>query len=68
MDAITDNLDLFWRGILKTLEICVWAGILALVAGLGLGVIILKVGIDRGGRLLERRWPEALQAVSERVG
>jgi glutamate transport system permease protein len=33
MDAITDNLDLFWRGILKTLEICVWAGVLALVIG-----------------------------------
>jgi glutamate transport system permease protein len=33
MDAITDNLDLFWRGILTTLEICVWAAVLSLVIG-----------------------------------
>jgi len=33
MDAITDNLDLFGRGVLKTLEICVWAAVLSLVVG-----------------------------------
>jgi glutamate transport system permease protein len=33
MDAITDNLDLFARGILKTLEICAWSAVLALVIG-----------------------------------
>jgi glutamate transport system permease protein len=33
MEAITDNLDLFGRGILKTLEICLWSGVLALVIG-----------------------------------
>ena len=33
MDAITDNLDLFGRGILKTLEICAWSAVLALVIG-----------------------------------
>jgi glutamate transport system permease protein len=33
MDAITDNLDLFARGVLKTLEICVWAAVLSLVIG-----------------------------------
>ena len=45
-----------------------WVGILALVVGLGIGLVVLRIGIDWGGRLLERRWPEALQAVSERVG
>ena len=33
MDAITDNLDLFERGVLKTLEICVWAGVVSLIVG-----------------------------------
>jgi ABC-2 type transport system permease protein len=36
--------------------------------GLGSGVVVFKIGIAWGGRLLERRWPEALQAVSEKVG
>jgi ABC-2 type transport system permease protein len=45
-----------------------WVGVLALLVGLGLGLVVLKIGIDWGGRLLERRWPEALSAVSERVG
>jgi ABC-2 type transport system permease protein len=45
-----------------------WAGALALVVGLGSGLVVLKIGIDWGGRLLERRWPEALSAVSEKVG
>jgi glutamate transport system permease protein len=33
LDAITDNLDLFWHGILKTLGICIWAAIGALLLG-----------------------------------
>jgi ABC-2 type transport system permease protein len=45
-----------------------WVGVLALVVGLASGLAVFKVGIGWGGRLLERRWPEALQAVSERVG
>jgi ABC-2 type transport system permease protein len=45
-----------------------WVGILALLVGLGSGLVLLRVGIRWGGRLLERRWPEALAAVSERVG
>jgi ABC-2 type transport system permease protein len=45
-----------------------WAGVLALVVGLGSGLVVLKIGIDWGGRLLERRWPEALSAASEKVG
>jgi ABC-2 type transport system permease protein len=45
-----------------------WVGALALVVGLGSGLVVFKIGIDWGGRLLERRWPEALSAVSEKVG
>ena len=45
-----------------------WAGTLALVVGLASGLLVFKIGIGWGGRLLERRWPEALSAVSERVG
>ena len=45
-----------------------WAGLLALVVGVGLGVVVFQIGIAWGGRLLERRWPEVLSAVSERVG
>ena len=41
-------------------------GRLALVVGLASGLVVFKVGIGWGGRLLERRWPEALQAVSEK--
>jgi hypothetical protein len=28
---------------------------------------VLRIGIRQGGRLLDRRWPEVLQAVSERT-
>jgi glutamate transport system permease protein len=33
MDAITDNYEFFLRGILKTLEICAWSAVIALVLG-----------------------------------
>ena len=45
-----------------------WAGALALLVGLASGVVVFRIGIGWGGQLLERRWPEALQAVSEKVG
>ena len=45
-----------------------WVGALALVVGLASGLVVFRIGISWGGRLLERRWPEALQAVSEKVG
>lgn len=45
-----------------------WVGGLALAVGLASGLLVLKVGIGWGGRLLERRWPEVLTAVSDRVG
>ncbi len=45
-----------------------WVGVLALVVGLVSGAMVLRVGIAWGGRLLERRWPETLQAVSEGAG
>ena len=44
-----------------------WPGWLALPVGIAVGLVVLRVGTDRGGRLLERRWPEALAAVSERA-
>ncbi|SER34504.1 hypothetical protein [Microlunatus flavus] len=52
-------LGAFWRP---------WAGWLALPVGLVLGLAALRVGTVQGGRLLDRRWPEALRAVSERAG
>jgi ABC-2 type transport system permease protein len=45
-----------------------WVGLLALPVGLICGVVVLRVGVGWGGRLLDRRWPEVLQAVSERAG
>lgn len=45
-----------------------WVGFLVLPFGLACGLVALKIGIDRGGRVLDRRWPEVLQAVSEKSG
>jgi ABC-2 type transport system permease protein len=45
-----------------------WVGVVALVVGLASGIVVLRIGIRLGGRLLDRRWPEVLQAVSERTG
>ncbi|CAA9310728.1 MAG: FIG00945601: hypothetical protein, partial [uncultured Friedmanniella sp.] len=42
-----------------------WLGWLAVPVGLASGALVLVLGVDRGGRLLERRWPEVLAAVSE---
>ena len=33
MDAVTDNLDLFWSGFLRSLGICLWAMVGSLVLG-----------------------------------
>ena len=33
MEAITDNLDLYWNGLIKTLEICLFSAIGSLVLG-----------------------------------
>jgi glutamate transport system permease protein len=33
VSVIIDNLDLYWHGVLTTLKICLYAGVLALVAG-----------------------------------
>lgn len=44
-----------------------WVGYLTIPVGLILGLVILRVGIRQGGRLLDRRWPEVLAAVSERT-
>ncbi|GAA3564805.1 hypothetical protein GCM10022197_20620 [Microlunatus spumicola] len=41
-----------------------WA---ALPVGLLTGLVLLRVGMVQGGRLLDRRWPEVLRAVSERA-
>ena len=48
----------FWRP---------WLGWVALPVGVLVGLVVLRVGIVRGGRLLDRRWPEVLLAVSERA-
>lgn len=46
----------FWNG---------WLAWLGLVLGLMIGPIVLWQGVVRGGRMLDRRWPEVLAAVSE---
>ena len=43
-----------------------WVGYLTLPVGLVCGLVVLRVGIAQGGRILDRRWPEVLTAVSER--
>ena len=59
---------------LPTIGLVVWSfftpgsGLVALVVGLASGLVVLRIGIGWGGRLLDRRWPEVLQAVSERAG
>ena len=44
-----------------------WAGWLALPVGVVTGLLVLRLGLVRGGRLLDRRWPEVLASVSERT-
>ena len=45
-----------------------WLGWLAVPVGLATGLVALWAGIRWGGRQLDRRWPEAMLAVSERTG
>jgi ABC-2 type transport system permease protein len=45
-----------------------WVGWLSLPLGLLIGGVVLRLGIIQGGRLLDRRWPEVLRAVSEKSG
>jgi ABC-2 type transport system permease protein len=44
-----------------------WLGWVALVVGVVGGLVCLLAGIGWGGRLLDRRWPEVLAAVSEKA-
>jgi ABC-2 type transport system permease protein len=44
-----------------------WVGYLTLPVGLVCGFIVLRIGIMQGGRILDRRWPEAMLAVSEKA-
>jgi ABC-2 type transport system permease protein len=44
-----------------------WVGYLTLPIGLVCGFIVLRIGIAQGGRILDRRWPEAMLAASERA-
>jgi len=45
-----------------------WAGWVALPVALACGLLAVWLGITWGGRLIDRRWPEVLASVSERVG
>lgn len=45
-----------------------WLGWLALPMGIAIGAVVLKIGIAQGGKLLDRRWPEVMAAVSEKAG
>jgi ABC-2 type transport system permease protein len=40
---------------------------LTLPVGLVCGFVVLRIGIAHGGRILDRRWPEAMRAVSEKT-
>jgi ABC-2 type transport system permease protein len=44
-----------------------WAGYLIPPIGLAWGLLALRIGIREGGKVLDRRWPEVLMAVSERA-
>jgi ABC-2 type transport system permease protein len=44
-----------------------WVGYLTLPVGLVCGFIVLRIGIMQSGRILDRRWPEAMLAVSEKA-
>jgi ABC-2 type transport system permease protein len=44
-----------------------WLGWIALPLGLLFGYVLLRVGIAQGGKLLDRRWPEVMGAVSEKA-
>jgi len=43
-----------------------WAGWASIPVGLATGLVVLRLGLVHGGRLLDRRWPEVIAAVSER--
>jgi ABC-2 type transport system permease protein len=43
-----------------------WLGWLAVPVGVAMGLIVLRIGIRQGGKLLDRRWPEVMASVSER--
>jgi ABC-2 type transport system permease protein len=44
-----------------------WVAYLTLPVGLVCGFVVLRIGIAHGGRILDRRWPEAMRAVSEKT-
>jgi ABC-2 type transport system permease protein len=44
-----------------------WVGYLTLPVGLVCGLVVLRIGIAQGGRILDRRWPEAMLGVSEKA-
>ena len=56
-----------------TIAVVIWSfftpgvGYLALPVGLASGLLVLRIGINQGGRVLDLRWPEALKAVSEKA-
>ncbi len=43
-----------------------WVGYLTLPVGLACGLVAIRIGINQGGRILDRRWPEVMRAVSEK--
>jgi ABC-2 type transport system permease protein len=44
-----------------------WVAYLTLPVALLCGFGVLRIGIEQGGRILDRRWPEAMLAVSEKA-
>jgi len=44
-----------------------WVGYLTPPIGLVCGLLALRIGIRQGGKVLDRRWPEVMVAVSERT-
>jgi ABC-2 type transport system permease protein len=44
-----------------------WVGYLTPPIGIAWGLLALRIGIRKGGKVLDRRWPEVMVAVSERT-
>ena len=49
------------RGPRRRLALPALAGLAVVPVGLATGALVLVLGVGRGGRLLERRWPEVLR-------
>lgn len=57
--AMLPPLGLALAGVITGNEVWWWVGV---VVALALGAVVLMIGTKRGGRMLDRRWPEVIAA------